>query len=270
MLALIPGTTGADDAIRSTQGAGTTQLVDATWAFPGGSGDAELTPYLLGTNASVDCKAIKAAPLSERLDVAAKEFGKAGLNDPDMLDVYDRLGLFSAPWVWWMLCSFGYQPNLVQGWTEDLVDTPRLNSPRTFNVRHKADLNATKRDVLEALSSDVQIVDARSAARFAGTAPEPRAGSRSGHMPGAKNVPFPSLKDPAQTYAFKGKADLLALFYDAGIDLAKPIITTCGSGVTASGLAFCLLTAGVTDIRVYQGSWAEWGQDDSLPVEVSA
>jgi thiosulfate/3-mercaptopyruvate sulfurtransferase len=112
---------------------------------------------------------------------------------------------------------------------------------------------------------DAQIVDARPAARFEGRDPEPRPGLRSGHIPGSANVPSQSLLNADGT--FKSPAELRALFTAAGIDVSKDVVTTCGSGVTASMLALALAVVGNTNAAVFDGSWAEWGQENGLPIE---
>ncbi|MEO1176588.1 MAG: rhodanese-like domain-containing protein, partial [Pseudomonadota bacterium] len=111
---------------------------------------------------------------------------------------------------------------------------------------------------------DVQIVDARSAARFRGEAPEPRAGLRPGHIPGSRNLPFADLLNPDKT--MKDAAGIKAAFQKAGINLKKPIVTTCGSGVTAAILALGLERIGHDAWSLYDGSWAEWGQFSTVPV----
>jgi thiosulfate/3-mercaptopyruvate sulfurtransferase len=113
--------------------------------------------------------------------------------------------------------------------------------------------------------SGKQIVDARPAGRFVGREPEPRPGLRGGHIPGSKNVPSQELLNPDGT--FKSSEELGKLFKSVGIDVARPVVTTCGSGVTASMLALALAVLGQTNAAVYDGSWAEWGQDNGLPVE---
>ncbi len=111
----------------------------------------------------------------------------------------------------------------------------------------------------------VQIVEARPAARFEGRDSEPRPGLRKGHIPGSKNIPSQQLLNPDGTY--KSPAEIQKLFSGVGIDVAKPVVTTCGSGVTASMLALALAVVGQTNAAVYDGSWAEWGQENGLPIE---
>ena len=115
-------------------------------------------------------------------------------------------------------------------------------------------------------SGATQVLDARGAGRFAGTEPELRAGLRSGHIPSSRNLPYPKLVDPA-TKAMLDTAALGERFAAAGIDLGRPIITTCGSGVTACALALGLYLLGHEDVAVYDGSWTEWGGRDDTPVE---
>jgi thiosulfate/3-mercaptopyruvate sulfurtransferase len=113
--------------------------------------------------------------------------------------------------------------------------------------------------------SAAQIVDARARGRFEGTAPEPRAGLRSGHIPGSRNVPFATLLNGDGT--LKGEAELAAIFARAGVDTGRPVVASCGSGVTAGVIALALAILGRPDAAVYDGSWTEWGADSSLPIE---
>jgi thiosulfate/3-mercaptopyruvate sulfurtransferase len=112
---------------------------------------------------------------------------------------------------------------------------------------------------------NMQIVDARPAGRFDGRDPEPRPGLRSGHIPGSRNVPSPKILNDDGT--LKSRDELIVIFKDAGIDPSKPVVTTCGSGVTAAMLSFALAVIGHTNAAVYDGSWAEWGRENGLPVE---
>lgn len=235
--------------------------VDATWVLPGRT--EPLDGYLFGTTHSIDTDVIKAFPIEKRLSGAAKVFGQCGLRGEQTVAVYDRAGLFSAPWVWWMLRSHGRKAVLVEGWGDTVPSSPEPTASFFGSSANPATMNATKEDVLEVLGTGTQIIDARPAARFAGEAEEPRAGSRAGHIPGSINIPFSTLKSGRE---FHDTETLWELFDDQEIDLTSPIITTCGSGVTASGLAFALTRCGAKHVRVYQGSWAEWGMDASLPI----
>jgi thiosulfate/3-mercaptopyruvate sulfurtransferase len=143
---------------------------------------------------------------------------------------------------------------------------PRLRSTRHFTSRRNADLVRDVSD-MKALIKDrsAVVVDARSAERFSGRAQEPRAGLRSGRMPGAHNLPYVRLL--RQDGTLKSQAQIEALFNEAGVDLSKPVVTSCGSGITASLLALALAEIGHRRTAVYDGSWSEWGADQSLPIE---
>jgi thiosulfate/3-mercaptopyruvate sulfurtransferase len=140
---------------------------------------------------------------------------------------------------------------------------------RHFTVWHDATLVRNLRQVTDSMGNrSEQMLDARSKGRFEGTEPEPREGLRSGHMPGAKNLPASTLVNADGTY--KTGDALRAAFVEAGVDLAKPVVTTCGSGITASTLAFGLHLLGKKDVAVYDGSWSEWGGRTDTPVVAGA
>jgi thiosulfate/3-mercaptopyruvate sulfurtransferase len=205
----------------------------------------------------------------------ASRMKKMGIGDGMHVVAYDSEGLYSAARVWWMFRAMGHEEVRVlngglKKWKAEgrpLEDgEPRRRSERHFTARLNAGLVRDVADIRALLSSKAaQIVDARAAGRFEGTAPEPRAGLRSGHIPGSRNVPFQSLLNPDGT--LKSEPELGAIFAKAGVDAGKPVVASCGSGVTAGVIALALAILGRADAAVYDGSWTEWGGDASLPIE---
>jgi thiosulfate/3-mercaptopyruvate sulfurtransferase len=202
----------------------------------------------------------------------ARFVGTLGISADDTIVVYDGPGFFSAPRAWWMFRVMGvFQVYVLDGgfdgWkasgrpvTADITKIAPCIFHAEFDEARVASL-ADMRRIVETRES--QIADARGAGRFAGTEPEPRAGVRSGHMPGARNVPVSVLSENGQLLP---KARLREIFESAGIDLSKPIVTSCGSGVTAAAITLALETLGHTDNRLYDGSWTEWGGLADTPV----
>lgn len=194
-----------------------------------------------------------------------------GVGDGHQVVIYDGMGLFSAPRVWWTFRLMGKQDVAVLDgglpkWRaegREIDDMPPVIRDRHMTTQRQ---NHLVKDVTQVAHASklhlAEIIDARPAARFRGDAPEPRAGLRSGHIPNSKNLPYSDLLNPDGT--MKSVDALRAAF--AGIDLAKPAITTCGSGVTAAILSLALERIGHQNHALYDGSWAEWGMYDDLDV----
>lgn len=203
--------------------------------------------------------------------VFASKVKKMGIGDGMRVIAYDNEGLYSAARVWWMFRAMGHEDVAVLNgglpkWKAEghpvTDEPPPHRSERHFTPRFNAGLVRDINDVKAALTAgSEQVVDARAAARFRGEVTEPRAGLRSGHMPGARNVPYTTLLNDDGT--LKTTEELRTIFEQAGVDLARPITTSCGSGVTAGVLALGLALIGHPDAAVYDGSWTEWGHENS-------
>jgi thiosulfate/3-mercaptopyruvate sulfurtransferase len=196
-----------------------------------------------------------------------------GVGDGHQVVVYDGAGLFSAARVWWTFRLMGKTDVAVLDggfpkWRDEgreIEDLPPIVRDRHMTVSRQNHLVKDVTQVAHAAKlGEAEILDARSAARFRGEAPEPRPGLRSGHIPGSKNLPFAEVLNPDGT--MKPPAALKAVFEAAGVDLKKPAITTCGSGVTAAILSLALERIGHRNHALYDGSWSEWGMYDDLRV----
>ena len=196
-----------------------------------------------------------------------------GVGDGHQIVIYDGAGLLSAARVWWLFKLMGFDTVAVldggfpkwQAEGNPIEDMPPMVRDRHMTVRFQ---NQLVRDVTQVSAAsklgDYVIVDARAANRFRGDAPEPREGLRAGHIPGSRSVPFTRLLNEDRT--MKTPEECRAIFEEAGVDLNKPVITTCGSGVTAAILALALERLGHRQWSLYDGSWAEWGMFPTVPV----
>ena len=213
-------------------------------------------------------------PSAERF---AAKMEERGIGNADRVIVYDMVGLSSAGRAWWMLRLFGHADvALLDGgllkWRAEgrpLETTAPLIPKRHFVARFDPALVRDKRALIAELAlarPREQVVDARSAGRFEGTAEETWPGRRRGHIPQSRNLPFDRVTDP-RTGQVKSAEELQRLFEDAAVSLDRPVVTSCGSGVTACALAFALHLIGHPGAAVYDGSWSEWGLPDGPPIE---
>ena len=259
--------------LKERLGAPGPKVVDASWFLPAQNRNAR-TEFLAGhipgaVHFDIDAIADRTTDLPHMLpDEAtfAAAVGKLGLSDSDVIVVYDSVGLFSAPRVWWTLRAFGARDVKVldgglPAWKAagfPLESGEAKPAHAHFAAVLRNDMVRDFNAVSAALASNAAtVLDARSAERFRGEAPEPRAGIASGHMPGAKNLPYDRLVGPDGRLL--PPADIRDVLRKAGIDLARPAITSCGSGVTAALLVLALARIGKEDVALYDGSWAEWG-----------
>ena len=256
------------------------KLVDASWYLPAQNRDAATEYAQTRIPGAVFFDQDKIVAPGSGLphtipgpDQFARAAGELGLSETDTIVVYDGPGMFSAPRVWWLLRIFGAGKTYVldggfDSWKAQglPVETGRPSSPQpvgfnsNLNARAVTDFDDMRAVVDGRLS---QIADARGPGRFTGVEPEPREGMRSGHMPGARNVPFSMLSEDGK---LKSNEELRAILEATGLDLDRPVVTTCGSGVTAAVITLALQSIGHRDNTLYDGSWSEWGGRDDTPI----
>jgi thiosulfate/3-mercaptopyruvate sulfurtransferase len=254
------------------------RVVDATWYLNGPPGRQRYEEAHVPGAVFFDLEDIvdSASPLPHMLptpDVFAREAGSLGVAQDDQIVVYHHDGIGSAARVWWTFRVFGApKVQVLNGglrkWRAEgrPVETGDFRAPpTTFHPWFRPGLVKAFDDVRRALAEgSAQVVDARSQGRFLGQAPEPRAGVRGGRMPRSHNLPFERLISEDGT--LRDRYGLEAAFRESGVDPSKPVITTCGSGVTAAILALGLAVLGHDETPVYDGSWAEWGSREDAEV----
>lgn len=257
-------------------------IIDASWHLPNVDRDAHaeyLEEHIPGAIFfDIDAISDTESSLPHMLPSPEKfssRMRKMGIGDGARIVIYDSYGVYSAPRVWWTFRVMGHNDVVVLNgglpkWKSENhpVESgePPARSERHFTARRNAALVRDRDDMIAASSKGTdQIVDARTAERFAGAAPEPRAGLRAGHIPNSTSLPYAVILNEDGT--LKAAPQIKAIFDAAGVALDKPIVTTCGSGVSAAILSLGLAVAGHKDAAVYDASWSEWGADESLPIE---
>jgi thiosulfate/3-mercaptopyruvate sulfurtransferase len=261
------------------------RIVDGSFTLPGVTPTAQelyARRHLPGAVFfDIDDIADERSPLPHMLPSAekfAQRMRRLGLGDGHKIVVYDSTGLSSAARPWWMLRVFGHHDVAIldgglpkwQAESRPVTDDTPAPRERHFTARLNTLLVRDKAQLLANLASGrEQVLDARARGRFAGTQKEPRAGLRGGHIPGSLNLPYDELIDP-KTRTMLPAEDLARRFAASGLERAKPVVTSCGSGVTACALAFGLYLLGWPDAAVYDGSWSEWGLPGDTPVETGA
>lgn len=256
------------------------KVIDGSWYLPAENRDprAEFAEAHIpgAVYFDIDTIADTSSPLPHMFPdaaVFAAAVGALGISNADRVVCYDGGTMSAAGRVWWMFRAFGHDEVAVldggsRKWRREgrpMTDAPTEISPASFTARFEPALVRSAAEVLDVISrGDEQILDARSAGRFAGTEAEPRAGLRSGHMPGAQNLPYTDLL--ADDGTMRTPEELAGLFRQSGVNLERPVIASCGSGVSATVLLLGLRLLGHRAGSLYDGSWAEWGSRQDTPV----